>query len=291
MSRDGGVETWSTRIEEPGRLPAACADMVAEAFPDFPYCVRAPASRGMRGFEPETFLCQALSRVLVIKKRRSGYEKRLFELADVDVLETATTLLASRMSFYLRGGDRVSLLYNTVSSYFFVPMIAAFRRYRAREAPPERRLRSIEPDPFADLLRIDYKYHSYAVEVMNDDELAARFYHPETPVPRFLDSSRIISSYILTLAPSMFYGISEEPPFRPKRMAEYSDMTRYVPLDLRPVFVDGGAPPGEERYRMLELRSGGARFRYPLAAGEAPRFEKFEEAVRNAAAAERSAAS
>ncbi|HUW39371.1 MAG TPA: hypothetical protein VMV90_00055 [Rectinemataceae bacterium] len=289
MSRDGSVETWSSRFEEPGLMPAACADMVAEAFPDFPYCVRAPASRGMRGSEPETFLCQALSRVLVIKKRRSGYEKRLFELADVDALETATTLLASRMSFYLRGGDRVSLLYNTVSSYFFVPMIAAFRRYRALEAPPERRVRSIRPDPFADLVRTDYKYHSYAVEVMGDDELAARFYHPETPVPRFLDSSRIISSYILTLSPSMFYGISEEPPFRSKRMAEYSHMTRYVPLDAG-VRFEYVPLADERRYRMLELRSGGARFRYPLAAGEAERFDRFEEAVRNAAAAERSAA-
>jgi hypothetical protein len=283
MSRDGSVETWSTRVEEPGRLPAACADMVAEVFPDFPYCVRAPASRGMRGSEPETFLCRALSRVLVIKKRRSGYEKRLFDFADVDVLETATTLLASRMTFHLSGGGRESLLYNTVSAYLFDPMIDVFRRHRASEAPQERRVRSIRPDPFADLILTDYKYHSYAVEVMNDDELAARFYHPETPVPRFLDSSRIISSYILTLSPSMLYGISEEPPFRSKRMAEYSHMTRYVPLDSG-VGFDFSSVEKEERYRMVELRAGSARFRYPLAGSEASRFARFEEAVRDAAA-------
>ncbi|MGO8694472.1 MAG: hypothetical protein ACLQMF_12470 [Rectinemataceae bacterium] len=282
MSRDGSVETWSSRIEASERLPETCASMIAETFSDFPYCVRAPATRGMRSSEPESFLCRAGSRVLVVKKRRSAYEKRLFDFGDVDVLETATTLLASRMTFYLSDGEKVSLLFNTVSSHLFDPMIAALKEFRGSAVPEELQVHSIRPDPFSDLVRRDYKYHSYATEVMRDDEMRSRFYHPQTPVPRFLDSSRIISSYILALSPSMFYGISEEPPFRSKRMAEYSHMTRYVPLDAGLDF-SFSTPAKENRYRMFELRAGRARFRYPLAADMASRFEEFLGTVRNVA--------
>jgi hypothetical protein len=286
MSRDGSVETWSSRVEGLGRLPKDCASIVAEAFPDFPYCVRAPASRGMRSWEPESFLCQAGSRVLVVKKRRTGYEKLHFELESVDALETATTLLVSRTTFYLRDEGKVSLLYNTVSRDLFDPMISAFKEHRMREVPEALQVHAIRPDPFSDLVRTDYKYHSYAVEVMHDDEMRSRFYHPETPVPRFLDSSRIISSYLLTVSPSIFYGISEEPPFRSKKTAEYSHMTRYVPLDVGIGFAVGSIQ-GEDRYRMIELRAGAARFRYPLASAIGTEFAGFEKAVRDAAERDR----
>jgi len=278
MTRDGSVETWSSRVEALAELPEACVAQITEIFSVFPYCVRCPATRGMRASEPETYLCQAGQRLLILKRRRASFERRLFDLEAVGVLETATTLLASRMTFYFPNGLKESLLYNTVSLHLFEPIIAAFKECRARKVPQELQVRSLRPDPFSDLVQIDFKYHSYAVEVMGDDELRSRFYHRETAAPRFLAPSRVISSYLLALSPSMLYGISEEPPFRSRHWAEYSHMTRYVPLAAGPRFAIQSVAD-EERYAMLVLEVGRTRFQYPLARASRPAFEKFEGAT------------
>jgi hypothetical protein len=278
MSVDGAVETWSRQISRPEDLPEDCSALLQGLFEAFPYCVRSPAIRSYRIAEPESFLLLDGSRMVMLKRRHTGVTLFQTELGSVDVLATETTLLHSCITFYPRDGGPESVHFNTVAESLFAPFVAAYLKTRGAEVPEAAQLRSIRPDPFLDLLKRDYKYHSYAFLFLARDEVKARFYHPANFVPSFRHWLRLIPSYLLVASGSMFYGFSEGNPFRSRNRADYSHLVRYIPVSSG-INVGFRSINGENRYRMVLLQTGTTTFEIPLVSGAEADFALFTQAL------------
>jgi hypothetical protein len=264
MSIDGAVETWSRQVLRPEDLPEACAALLPGLFETFPYCVRSPAMRSLRISEPETFLFLEETRLVIMKRRRTGVAVFQADFSSIDALETETTLLHSCLTVHPRHGQPERVPFNTVMEQLYVPVVAAYRRARSEPVPAAERLRALRPNPFQDLLKRDYKYYTYAFLVLPDDAVRARFYHPAAFVPGFVHWLRLIPSYLLVASGSMLYSFSEKEPFRRRNRADYSLLVRYLPLSSG---LTAGLQPvaGEHRYRLLTLQTGATRFEIPLA--------------------------
>lgn len=278
VSVDGAVETWSRQILRPEDLPEDGAVPIRELFPVFPYCVRSPAMRSFRISEPESFLCLGEPRVAVLKRGRSGVKVFQAELASIAMLEMETTLLHSCLTLHSKDGQTVAVPYNTVMESLFAPVVAAYLKARAVAVPEAAQLRSLCPDPFGDLMTRDYKYHSYAFQVLPGDEVKARLYHPSACVPSLFHWLRLIPSYLLVASGSMLYVLSEKEPFRPRNRADYSLLVRYVPLS-QGVSASFRSVLGEHRYRMVTFQAGATSFEMPLARELEAEFAAFADAV------------
>jgi hypothetical protein len=234
--------------------------------------------RSYRISEPESFLLLDSSRIVMLKRRRTGVTIFQAEFSSIDVLETETTLLHSCITFYPRAGQSESVHFNTVSESAFTPFVAAYLKARGATVPESSQLRSIRPDPFQDLMTRDYKYHSYVFLILARDEAKARFYHPSTFVPSFLHWLRLIPSYLLVASGSMLYSFSEVNPFRPRNRADYSLLVRYIPFSSG-ISVGFRSITGENRYRMVVLEAGATSFEIPLVSGAEADFAVFAQAL------------
>jgi len=101
----------------------------------------------------------------------------------------------------------------------------------------------------------DFRYFSYINQAMPDDLPEKQFYHPLKKVLVLIVKPwRIISSYLMVASPSMLYCLSEEPPLRSSRHAEYSIMFRYMPLSSGVSFQIAELD-NEDRFRRLTIRT------------------------------------
>jgi hypothetical protein len=278
MSRDGSVEIWSRQIKTPDELANDYASAIRNAFNEFPYCVRTPPERAFHDSYPEQLLSLGESRIALLWRKRGVVNSIIHNLASIDVLESETTLLASRLKVYPREGNPFAVPYNAVGESLFKPFIAAFKDARGTKVSESDMLRSLKPHPFHYLITQDYRYHSYVFEALPDDSPKAHFYHPVTHVPLFLQRWRIISAYLLIASPSMLYCLSEEPPLRSSRQAEYSIKFRYMPYSSG-VRFGIEARGKEERFQTLSIHAGLTTFTIPLAIEKRTMFESFEHAV------------
>jgi len=277
MSRDGSVETWPKPIGAPGELADDFASAIGKTFDEFPYCVRTPPDHAFHGNYPEQFLCLADSRMAIYRRKKGVVDARVCGLDSIDSLESETTLLASRLKVYPDDGKPFAVPYNAVGERHFKPFITAYKSARGSRVKESEMLRSISPDPFRQLAKQDFRYHNYVFDALPDDAPRAHFYHPATKVPNLLQRSRIISAYLLVASPSMLYCLSEEPPLRSSRKAEYSIMFRYMPFSAG-VGLDVTERGGEDRFKTLSIRAGKTIFAVPLSIEELATFDAFRRA-------------
>jgi len=263
MPMQGVTDPWSTRLSRPGDLPAECAALLPDLSADFPYCVRSPAVHSFLISEPESFLFLTRSQVVIMKRGRKGISVFRSGLDALAALEAETTLLQSCLTFHPREGNPECIPFNSVAETLFQPVIEAFLAVRRAPVPGSDQLRSLRPDPFQDLRRRDFKYHTFAFIVLSPDGVKGRFYHSAEPVPGKFRRNRIIPSYLMVSSGSMLYAISEKRPTRSRKTADYSVLIRYIPLSQE---LSIGFRPllREARYRMVVLRAGGSTFEMPL---------------------------
>ena len=278
MSRDGSIETWSREITTPDELSGGYASAIRNIFTLFPYCVRTPPDRSFHESSPEQLLCLAESKLALLMRRRGVVSSVVQGLDAIDVLESETTLLSSRLRIYPRAGEVLSIHYNSVCAALFHPFVAAYQDFHGSAIGAGEALCATKPNPFHYLMERDYRYHSYVFDVLRGDTPRAHFYHPAVKVPVALHRWRIISSYLLVASASLLYCLSEEPPLRSSRRAEYSIMFRYLPLS-RGLGLELRAAENEERFSWLAIRSGSTTFRIPVATEERTSFEVFRRSI------------
>jgi len=268
MSRDGSVETWSKLVTDASNLPARVACAVTEAFKTFPYCVWAPAAAiGLERSRP-TYLCLGEGEIGILRDGGRKVNSMVISLNDIDEVETGAELLQSWIAFHY-SGRRDAVYFNSVGSPLYQQVAAAYRAAREKSFVAHTGI-----DGYFDALRrLDFKYSTYPRSVLGARLPSASFYHPTREIERGFFAPRAISSYYLVFAAGLLYSFSEERIVRSTRVANYSMVVRYIPIEGRLTLAPPEEKPGYSWQRLVRTKA--PLFRIPVVDALRPQFLSF----------------
>jgi hypothetical protein len=158
--------TWAKAIESYDAVPDVYKDFFGPYLADgrkFPYVVLTPSSKGIIRRTNEKLICDFGDEIDILERGGNSFSAKHFPLDGISYVEFGSVLLDAWIKISGVASDGIStsstLKFNSVTDYLFTPIL---ERIRSATTGAKGVAASSELDKFNHLVRINYKFMSYA---------------------------------------------------------------------------------------------------------------------------------